>query len=159
MNYNSENYMQKPVSTMHTLNPDAISNIQHVPSDTSATAQVYMPMNNHQDRTAVGSSVNFSQPPYVVQHIMGPNVATANSAPYANANCHNSAEHITPNSSRIDENSASTSMPPYITIAYKFLFKYRVPIEFKEFKEKIKQVEEVLMFSCFRETKQGLVKV
>ena len=29
-----------------------------------------------------------------------------NSAPYANANIHNSPSHVTPNSSRINENSA-----------------------------------------------------
>jgi hypothetical protein len=63
--YNSENYMQQPMTNnMHTLNFHAISNIQHTPFHTSAEEQVHMPMSNYQGQANVVSLANLYEAPY-----------------------------------------------------------------------------------------------
>jgi hypothetical protein len=60
--YDSENYMQKPMShNMHTLEFNATSNVQHASfcSHTSAAEQVHMPMSHYQGQTNMVSSTNF----------------------------------------------------------------------------------------------------
>jgi hypothetical protein len=80
---------QKPMSIVNSLSFDATSNIQHVNSCLSAISSQYvvsphdMPMNERIGYDNANYLVNCSQ----------------NSAPYANASIHNSASHVTLNSS------------------------------------------------------------
>jgi hypothetical protein len=88
-------YGQEPMSTMNSLNFNATSNT-HVNHYSSAMSSQYvvspqdMPMNERIGYDNANYLANCSQ----------------NSAPYVNAPIHNSASHVTRNSSQINENSA-----------------------------------------------------
>ena len=89
-------YGQELMSTMNSLHFDATSNIQHVNPYSSAMSSQYvvpphdMPMNERIRYDNANYLANCSQ----------------SLASYANANIYNLASHVTPNSSRINENSA-----------------------------------------------------
>ena len=91
------------MSTMHSMNFDVTSNIQHVDPYSSAMSSEYvaspqdMPMNERIGYDNANYLANYSK----------------NSASYANAPIHNSAPYVTPNSSRINENSANSSRIPH----------------------------------------------
>jgi hypothetical protein len=84
------------MSIVTSLSFDAASNIRHVNPYSSTISSQYMvpphemPMNERIGYDNANYLVNCSQ----------------NSAPYANVPTHNSASHVTHNSSRINENSA-----------------------------------------------------
>jgi hypothetical protein len=89
-------YGQEPVHVLNSSSFDATNNIQHVYPYSSAISSQYvvsphdMPMNER---------IGFDNTNYLTN-------CSQNSAPYANAPIHNSAPHVTSNSSRINKNSA-----------------------------------------------------
>jgi hypothetical protein len=89
-------YGQEPMSIVNSLSFDATSNIQHVNLYSSAISSQYvvppqdMPMSER---------IGYDNAKYLAN-------CPQNSAPYANVYIHNSASYVTPNSSRINENSA-----------------------------------------------------
>ena len=94
--HNYEYYGQEPMSIVNSSSFDATSNIQHVNLYSSAISSQYVvspqgiPMNERIGYDNANYLTNCSQ----------------NSAPYTNAPIHNSASHVTPNSSRINKNLA-----------------------------------------------------
>jgi hypothetical protein len=91
---------QEPLHVVNYLSFDATSNIKHVNPYSSAISSQYMvppqdmPMNERIGYDNANYLANCSQ----------------NLAPYANAPIHNSALYVTPNSSRINENSTRYSI-------------------------------------------------
>jgi hypothetical protein len=96
MYHNHGYYGQEPMSTLNSLSFNATSNMQHVNPYSSTISSQYvvppqdMPMNERISYDNANYLANCSQ----------------NLAPNANAPIHNSASHVTPNSSRINETSA-----------------------------------------------------
>ena len=73
-----------------------------------------MPMNMKIGHANFSYLANYSQPLYDAQHISRVEAASANSAPYANANTHIQAPNVSNTYSRINENSASIHTPPRV---------------------------------------------
>ena len=71
-----------------------------------------MPVNERFVHASFSYLANFSQPSYASQEVTKLEDTSTNSAPYANANYHNSSLYVTTlNSSRINENSSSAHVP------------------------------------------------
>ena len=74
-----------------------------------------MPVNERFVHASFSYPANFSQPSYASQEVTKLGDTPTNSAPYANANYHNSSLYVTTlNSSRINKNSASAHVPSSI---------------------------------------------
>jgi hypothetical protein len=122
-------YGQESMSTVNSLSFNATSNIQHTNSYSSAISSQYvvppqdMTMNEKIGYDYANYLANYSQnsAPYANVHIH--NLASnssrinENSARCANGNTHDSASHIAPNSSRINErwvNIHTHDSAPYV---------------------------------------------
>ena len=84
------------MSIVNFLSFDATSNIQHVNLYSSAISSQYVA--SPQDML-MNERIGYDNANYLAN-------CSQNSVPYANVHIHNSASHVTPNSSRINENSA-----------------------------------------------------
>jgi hypothetical protein len=89
-------YGQEPMSIVNSLSFDATSNIHHVNLYPSAISSQYMVP--PQDMP-MSERIGYDNANYLAY-------CSQNLAPYANVYIHNSASYVTPNSSRINENSA-----------------------------------------------------
>jgi hypothetical protein len=79
-----------------------------------------MPVNERFVHASFSYLANFSQPSYASQEVTKLEDTLTKSAPYANADYHNSALYVTTlNSSWINENSASAHVPSLNNAAYK----------------------------------------
>jgi hypothetical protein len=103
--------------TSHTTGPNNVQ--QGVPSFYSSTTNSHyvvppqdMSLNENIGHADFSYPANYSQSLYATLYITRVEVASINSAPYTNANNHIPAQNVFNNYSRINENSASTHMPP-----------------------------------------------
>jgi hypothetical protein len=86
---------QELMSTMNSLNFDTTSNIQHInPYSLAISSKYVVPPHD----ILMNERIGFNNANYLAN-------CSQSSAPYTNAHIHNSASHVTPNSSRINETS------------------------------------------------------